>query len=194
MNGDVRPTLNEYLNRSNQELADLYEILKNTKTDINEHLPTLKQLSSECEHVTEMGTRYGVSTVGFLAGEPKVLECYDISKQSTIPKIEKLIKKTIFIFHEKDTTAVDIKETDLLFIDTLHTYKQLKKELELHAEKAIKYIVLHDTETFGFVSESNKNEKGLKFAIDEFLNLNKNWEKFKHYKNNNGLTVLKRTN
>lgn len=33
---------------------------------------------------------------------------------------------------------------------------------------------------------------GLQKAIDEFLDTNKEWELYKVYKNNNGLTILKR--
>jgi hypothetical protein len=34
--------------------------------------------------------------------------------------------------------------------------------------------------------------KGLKPAIDEFLNENKDWVLHKHYENNNGLTIILR--
>jgi hypothetical protein len=35
---------------------------------------------------------------------------------------------------------------------------------------------------------------GLQKAIDEFLDTNKEWEIYKVYTNNNGLTILKRKN
>jgi hypothetical protein len=35
-------------------------------SDIHEHLPTLSELARECKHVTELGTRTGVSTLAFL--------------------------------------------------------------------------------------------------------------------------------
>jgi hypothetical protein len=80
-----------------------------------------------------------------------------------------------------------------LFIDTLHTYNQLKQELTLHGNKAQKYIAFHDTYTFGLRGEDNVDKKGLMTAIIEFMTENPHW-KFKiHKTNNNGFTVLERT-
>jgi hypothetical protein len=104
---------------------------------------------------------------------------------------------------------VEIEDTELLFIDTLHTYQQLSSELKLHSEKVSKYIILHDTVYFGRVDEKiyshaseiikndkdNKNNKsGLMTSVEDFLNSDYGfkWEIHKHYENNNGLTILKR--
>ena len=105
---------------------------------------------------------------------------------------------------------MNIEETDLLFIDTLHRYFQLYNELGLHAKNVKKYIILHDTETYGEVDEplyapqipvkmSEKvirtKAKGLKQAISDFLNTTKegkNWKIKEVFTNNNGLTVLER--
>ena len=37
-----------------------------------------------------------------------------------------------------------------------------------------------------------EEKKGLIAAIEEFLNNNKEWYIYREYKNNNGLTILKR--
>jgi GT2 family glycosyltransferase/tetratricopeptide (TPR) repeat protein len=47
-------------------LAALYELACREPSDVNEHLPTLYALAKECEHVTELGTRGGVSTTALL--------------------------------------------------------------------------------------------------------------------------------
>ena len=39
-----------------------YRIARDTPSDINEHIEVLKNLADSVEHVTEMGTRTGVST------------------------------------------------------------------------------------------------------------------------------------
>lgn len=108
---------------------------------------------------------------------------------------------------QADTLKIEIEETDLLFIDTLHRYDQLFKELNLHAKNIKKYIVLHDTANFAFNDEdlydhasdivkSGKisEKRGLISAINDFIETNegKNWFVFDVYNNNNGLTVLKR--
>ena len=96
------------------------------------------------------------------------------------------------LYIKANVLDIEISETDLLFIDTLHTYSQLAKELALHSSKVKKYIVLHDTYTFGLSGEDPRDKKGLLTAVIEFLINSPNW-KFKMFKtNNNGLTVLER--
>ena len=79
----------------------------------------------------------------------------------------------------------------MLFIDTWHTHDQLKEELERHHGKVSKFITMHDTETFGIEGE-DKKKPGLTDALIEFLFKHKEWKIYKHYKNNNGLTILRR--
>jgi len=80
----------------------------------------------------------------------------------------------------------------MIFIDTLHTYEQLKQELKLHGNKAQKYIAFHDTHTFGLRGEIDNDNKGLLSAIIEFMMENPHWKFYKYKTNNNGLTILKR--
>jgi len=174
-----------------------YKKLYEKKSDINEHLPTLRQYASKVNHVTEMGVRRGRSTLAFIYGKPKKLVSYDI--------VEKFDKKTYkefaydfnvdFVFIKANVLKVEIEETDMLFIDTLHRYTQLKQELKLHSGKVKKYIIMHDTTTFGEVGEKlNKmpEDFGLTKAINEFLLDNYPWIIKQTFTNNNGLTVLER--
>ena len=162
--------------------------------DIVEHLDTLTRYADECDHVTEMGFRVGTSFCALLAAEPKKLITYDIKIDDVyINNFKKLAcDKTECVFHEKSTLDVEIEETDLLFIDTLHTYTQLKQELKLHGNKSRKYLIFHDTVTYGNYGEDHQTP-GLKLAIEEFLMDNPQWKMHAHYYNCNGLTVIKRT-
>jgi hypothetical protein len=54
-----------------------------------------------------------------------------------------------------------------------------------------KWIALHDTVTFGAKGEDGK-EPGLRQAVADFLSGHSEWSEFRHYENNNGLTVLER--
>jgi hypothetical protein len=83
------------------------------------------------------------------------------------------------------------EETDLLFIDTYHHYASLKREFELHPSKARKFIILHDTISFGYKGEGDDN-KGLQPAINEFLASNPQWVKDWEDTEWPGLVVLKR--
>lgn len=179
--------------------------------DIHEHLPTLRNLANQCKHVTEFGTRYGISTVALICGQPDTVVSYDINKEFFEPyksEVEALAQTAgvTFQFVEGDVLGVDIEETDLLFIDTYHTYNQLTKELNKHNSKVKKYIILHDTVTYGtqdekpyqygVVSEQltglQRSREGLWMALEDFLEANTDWIIKEHYENNNGLTILER--
>ena len=188
-------------------LEEVYAKCCAAQSDINEHLPVLKEYASKCEHVTEFGVRDCVSTWAFLAGFPKKFICYDIIESPQVENAKKLAESCgiDFSFHKKNVTEIAIEPTDLLFIDTFHCYGQLKSELALHANKVKKYLIFHDTSTFGYRDEDyfadhlNKFTgefakcTGLMPAIDEFLAGNPSWKVTRVFHNNNGLTVLEKS-
>lgn len=160
--------------------------------DIREHLPTLTKYADQCEHVTEMGFRIGTSFCALLLAQPRKLITYDIELPAEpVQDLLNVAGDTQCVFHEASTLDVEIEPTDMLFIDTLHTYTQLKKELELHGNKSKKYLMFHDTVTFGKRGEDGK-EPGLMDAIAEFCLINPHWHVAKHDLNNNGLLILER--
>jgi hypothetical protein len=168
-----------------------YNFACTNRSDINEHIPVLTEYANSCEHVTEFGTRTGVSTWAWLASKAKTIRCFDIDKnveeclKMHMFAAEKHASNKDFTFTCVSTTAdkLEIEPTDLLFIDTDHTYEQCSKELKMHGHKVKKFIIFHDTTLF---PELNK-------AIKEFLDDNKNWNTREVLTNNNGLTVLERT-
>lgn len=167
------------------------------RSDINEHLPTLKKYTEECETVVEMGVRGILSTWAFLAGNPKKMISYDIAPPSNwdgdINEVYDAVKETDiqFEFILQDVLTVELEPVDLLFIDTWHVYKQLIQELNLHHSKVKKYIILHDTTSFEMKGES-AGFAGLWPAVIEFLSNHPEWEIHERYTNNNGLTILGR--
>lgn len=166
-------------------------------SDINEHMPTLYQYALECKHITEMGVRNVVSTWAFLNAKPDTLISYDIHTSSNIKEVYTAAAEinTKFTFIQSDVLKTNIEDTDLLFIDTLHQYNQLTKELNMHANKVRKYIIFHDTSKFEYRDEYTDSLGGLWPAIETFLEKNKNFWKLKErYTNNNGLTVIERIN
>ena len=50
-------------------------------------------------------------------------------------------------FRLEDTSKVEIEETDFLFVDTEHSYEQVKAELK-NKDKVRKFIGFHDTVSF----------------------------------------------
>jgi len=193
-----------------EKILEIYNLHKSTTSDINEHLETLYNLGKECSHITEMGVRWVSSTWSLVYSNPKKMISYDIVTDPNVKQVINLCNEYSinFTFQERDVLQLEIEPTELLFIDTLHTYNQLTKELEIHSSKVSKYIVLHDTQTYDRVDEviyphasnivkGNKTTKqGLRTAIEDFLTkeIGKTWELYKVYTNNNGLTVLRNRN
>lgn len=178
------------------KIEEIYKQHCDKKSDINEHLPTLKRYAEQCDSVVEMGVRFVVSTWAFLAAKPKSLISIDIQHPETLGVSLETIYRALegidtkFEFRLENTLTNEIEECDLLFIDTLHTYEQLIQELRRHGNKAKKYLIFHDTTTFGVVSELGG--RGLNLAISEFMLDNTHWITDKIYENNNGLTILRR--
>jgi hypothetical protein len=171
-------------------LDQWYEQAAKTPGDINEHVPTLRELASKCDHVTEFGVRRGVSTVALLAGQPKRLISYDLNATAEAAALKQKQGGCEFEFRIGDSQTVPIEETDMLFIDTKHTAGHLAAELGNAAAKVKKWIVLHDTVIFGERGEDGG--AGLLPAVRQFLQTNREWTVIRHDLNNNGLMVLSR--
>jgi hypothetical protein len=170
--------------------------LSQTPSDINEHLVVLRYYADQCNHVTELGVRRGVSTWAFLSSMAKRVVSVDVNhpddsggslQEMRDASAEAMID---FTFILADDLSIELEETDLLFIDTLHTYGHLKKELELHSGKARKYIIFHDTAQYAHVGVDGG--MGIWPAIQEFLDSNPGWRIKEAYENNNGLMILER--
>lgn len=199
---------------------DKYNYVKDTKSDINEHIEILKTLASGCSSVAEMGVRSVVSTWAFVKGlsESTVpgsrhLYCIDLEYPQQFEKV-KLLSTFVGVqamFIKGDSAKITLPTpVDILFIDTWHIYGHLKRELEKHHGMATKYIVMHDTEIDKDVGESIRNGddidrlvrdsgypreeicNGLGPAITEFLHYRPEWKLFEHRPNCNGLTILSR--
>jgi len=196
-----------------------YDMLSNSPSDINEHLPTLYKYATECESVLELGVRGCVSSWAFLKGlhdnekERKYLFLNDIG---ICPIYDLLnISRDLNInlnyewVNDLELNITD-KRFDLTFIDTWHIYGQLKRELLKFSAITNKYIIMHDTtvdaekgETLRLGLDSMQQsfdsgypieeiECGLQKAINEFLFTNNEWRIKEIFENNNGITVLER--
>lgn len=194
----------------NYQISQKFYELCQTKSDINEHLVTLKKYTEECEFVVEMGVRKIVSTWAFLAGNPKKLISLDLYHPKhfggNLDEVYDAASKVgiDFNFIEQNSLTYNLEECDLLFLDTWHDFLQLKRELTRFHSKVKKYIILHDTNSFTYVNEKNAEEmgalntdetnlpQGLWPAVEEFLFNNRNWIVWEKKANNNGLTILKR--
>lgn len=162
------------------------------KSDIARDLWILHEYAGRVDTIVEFGVRSGVSTIAFLAAQPRKLTSYDIEDCPSLDTMNIAKGKTEFTFVRGDTLEIPpVQDADLLFIDTLHTYDQLSKELERHADGVKHFIIMHDTVSFGTEGEDG-SKPGLIQAYQDFLKANPAWRLDLISTAQNGLTVLRR--
>jgi hypothetical protein len=163
-----------------------------TPSNINEHLPTLRQYASRVRRVTEFGVDTTAnSTVAMMASLPGRMVSYD-REDLDVGYLEALADSAgvDWVFCRANVLDVEIEPTDLLLIDSWHHYVQLKAELELHADSVATYIAMHDTEVYRDVGSENYSG-GLWQAIEEAV-ASGQWAICHLSTANNGLTILER--
>ena len=175
-----------------------YEFYCNQISEINEHLPTIKRYSEKCESVTEI-TKSQSTIYSLLVSKPKNITSYRLNKSEDVNHLNDwAIKNNIKI--EISENPKPIKQTDLLFINNLHTYDYVYKQLDKNKNKINKYIIINETSTYGDTDEiifgvtknTKKKGEGVYNAILDFLDKDDDWSIKEEYKNNNGLVILKR--
>lgn len=174
-----------FLGRNASTVARCYDRALHP-SDINEHVPTLWWYASQCRSVREFGVRSGVSTSALVAGCDNV-ESFDIEDPSADHL--KALRRWGWKFERKSSLDVEPAEVDMLFIDSLHEGEHLWLELVRHESRVRRWIVMHDTETFGVRGDCGGD--GLQVAIRRIIERGQ-WKQREHFKNNNGLTVLER--
>ena len=175
--------------KETRTLDELYADAVATKSDFNEHCEKLKELASQCDHVTDFGSRASTSTVALLAGQPEKIVSY-VNDRVFNRILTDRQGESEFITQKGDSLTTDIEETDMLFIDTRHTADHFLAELERLAPKVRRWIVRHDTQIYGERGEDGG--AGLLPAMRKFMADNPEWSVFYHTVNNYGLTVISR--
>ncbi|MCH9626746.1 MAG: hypothetical protein S4CHLAM2_03740 [Chlamydiales bacterium] len=202
-----------------QEIEAMYQLhCGDTRSDIYEHLPPLKQLASECSRVAEIGVRSVVSSWAILQGltessssSPKTYIGIDLDlpPYHTLNRAKTLAEAAgiTYNFWLSNDMDIELPPVDLLFIDSLHTYCHLMYELEKFSPQVSTYIAIHDTsEPWGtkdydeypgdfseYPPSIDRTKRGLWAAVVDFLSTHPEWCLYERRKNNHGFTVLKRT-
>jgi hypothetical protein len=195
-----------------------YNILCNTPSDINQHLPTLYKYATECDSVIELGVRGCVSSWAFLYGllnnkkqvKRMLLNDIDECNVTDLVTVGRSLQVDVNYKWINDLHLEVDGMYDLTFIDTWHVYGQLIRELNKFSKITNKYIIMHDTTVDGISGETIRNNwnaqeqsistgftieeitTGLQKAILDFLKSNPNWKIKEIFINNNGLTILER--
>lgn len=181
-------------------LRQLYERSWAATKDIGPHMEILARYAAQCPLITEFGVREGCSTAALLCGLAGLLQqprrrlvSYDVAAF----EFEQEYKEAAaaegieFVFVRGDDCAQVIEPCDLLFIDTIHTYAQLDKELGMHAGQVGRYIIMHDTYTDNYPDSPGSSGMNMWIAILKLCAMG-DWYILEDRRNSFGLTVLKR--
>lgn len=177
-----------------------------TKRAMTAHLPRLRTLATGCAVAQEFGVKYGASSVALLLGAKQVVS-YDTVETSQARHLAALAGPR-WQYTIQDSRTAPVTPCDLLLVDSLHTYAQVKAELARHAASVRRYLIFHDTITFGSIGANGETghwiwrqepgvavtlpHLGIRPAIDELMMADRSWRIAAHYVDSHGLLVLKR--
>jgi glycosyltransferase involved in cell wall biosynthesis len=172
-------------------LDQVFDKFKNIKRDLNEHFDFLKIMASSVDRVTAFEKRKE-SSIPFLAAQPKTYISYQRENDPLQAVLMQVKGNTDYkVTHAFNSLTTQIEETDLLWIDTIHSANQIYQELNLHAPKVSRFIIIRSTGTFGETAEGS-DEPGLNYGLEEFLEKNPEWFVFKVIPHQYGMTVISR--
>lgn len=170
-------------------LESLYQQYANRISSIYQHLPVIRELTSEVDHITEFSSNVDEgAAIAVLVAEPKTFISYRPKGLETKSLLQ--LTDTAWITYKEEPSR-EIAETEFLIIDTFHTYQQLKRELETHHIKVSKYIAIAGTATFGNVGQDGSHP-GMRQAIADFIDSEFQWSICHENHSNNGFTILER--
>jgi len=177
--------------------------VKTTHTDANELLEEFNQLDvntkwytdilreyankEDVQTVAEFGVFQGISTAAFLSSEIDSLTSMDITLHRIhIPMFHNVKGNINLNITEGDSFKSSISNIDLLFLDTVHTYNHVKRELQTHAGNVNKYILIHDT------NYPKTEPKKVRHAIEDIISENKHWTIDLDYTDYTGIIAIKK--
>lgn len=175
------------------DLADYYAQLYQVQSTAHkpEYMLVHAEIRSrllDCISYTEFGVNQGTTLAAALLTNIPKIRAYDISL-SQYNKVANHFTKYAaqhnidFSIYETSSLNSDIDIVDCLYIDTLHTYDHLTKELIIHGNKVKKFIIFHDTYA----------QKGLKRAVYEYVQANTEWKIVTECDINVGFMTITRT-
>lgn len=166
------------------KIEEKYQELLKIPSDVNLCFPLIRASVEKGDKVVELGVRECVSTWALLASHPDALLSVDVVRppETALTEVESAAKEAgiDFQFFQADSTQLRIENIDVLFIDTLHLYSHIVKELWRHSGQVKKRIIFHDW----LIPE-------VRSCIQDFL-YNVDWELEATSSESNGLAVLKR--
>lgn len=180
---------------------------QSTRHSTAPHLSRLRQYATGCDLAIEFGTRHGASASALLLGARHVIS-YDLEDSAHLPALARAAGDR-WEFRQQDTLTAPVTPCELLFLDSRHTYAHLSAELLRHADAVSRWLIFHDTMTFGSIGADGESgcpgfqltrgvqipraHYGIRLAIDELQMRDPTWRLAAHHPESHGLLVLCRT-
>jgi GT2 family glycosyltransferase len=167
---------------------DKFEEIKNTTSDINQHLESIYQHIKGCNIAVSLGVSRGYSAFALLMGCQHHITVDPAPNQDALNLLSEYFGQKSEVVIQNTNEQLYLDEFDILFVDYVHTGECVEKEIKAHAHKVKKFIFFHDTNSFGDVGEDGK--EGIKKPILDFLLENEEWRILYCENKNNGMIIL----
>lgn len=174
----------------NMTLEQIFDWTKKQPRDMEEHMDRFRDIASKCNHIVAIVKRKEWD-VTLLAGKPKTLLVYTSEPDSIHNMLRTASKARNINYRSISSTfsdIIDIEETDMLVLHTIHNEKSLYTELTMFAPKVRHYILIRSTGVFG--SRGEDGSAGMFQALQRYLNENAKWFVVEHSDKQWGYTLL----
>jgi methyltransferase family protein len=139
---------------SSRTAQERYPEVAAAPSDIQQHLPRLRREARGT--VLELGVRGGSSTVALLAGlEERGGTLWSVDVDPASAAIFPGHHQWCFVLADSRDESPVLEaglpdELDVLFIDTIHTYEQVRDELAVWGDRVVEggVILFHDTDSY----------------------------------------------
>lgn len=176
-------------------LTDWFEAEKKVPPDFHAHMEPLRDLCANVKHATEMSAWPKQAYLAIAAGMPKdgvLVSCASGQKHWWARMV--MAKGVHFKMITNDSLTAEIEPTELLFLDSSHTAQRTFDELNRHAAKVSKYIVIHTVATDTFGEHGDDGGPGVMYGVRQWLRsgASAEWVVKSFTDVNHGLIVLSR--
>lgn len=183
-----------------KSIAEMFGLMTDGKTwpgkAMSGLMPFLADLASKCSTCCEFGIRTGHSTVALLHGSGGHVHSWDIERLDQFHRPIKALAGDRWHLNYGRSEEADLPECDLLLHDSLHTYSQVKAEMDAHQSKVSRFIAFHDTVACGQDGLGQDGRwlpgQGIVKAINEMVDSGL-WRVASHITHSNGMIVLQRS-
>jgi len=169
--------------------TSLIELAKGYVPEYVKYLPHIREYMQECNSYRELGTNQGASASAVVLENVPFVQLIDKSFSRFRPwkhYFDSYAEANNIVLNLVESSSLEVnvtRDTDFLFVDSVHKYNHVLEELRLYSPFVNKYIMIHDTVGYPGVGK----------AVDDFVSKTIEWKLSFHYDHPKaGYTVLEK--